>query len=76
MEVLDPRSGLVTQILQSLVKLVSSDTRLVAEQLDHCIRKLYLRWKPVGNPFGNESAAKPFAEMDLFTRVRFFSVFF
>lgn len=53
----------------ALIKMVTTNPRLAIEQFDEQTRKQFAAMKPEMNPFGEEGIARPFEEMDLFTKV-------
>lgn len=69
-----PQSALVEQIRLALIKMVTANPRLVMEQFDEQARKQFTINKPEMNPFGEEGHARPFWDMDLFTKA--FTCFF
>lgn len=64
-----PQSALVEQIRLALIKMVTANPRLVVGQFDEQTRKQFATNKPEMNPFGDEEDARPFRDMDLFTKV-------
>lgn len=69
MELLAPQSALIEQIRLALIKMVTANPRLVVGQFDEQTRKQFATNKPDMNPFGDEEDARPFRDMDLFTKV-------
>lgn len=67
---LAPRSPLVEQIKLALIKMVTSNARLLIEQFDDQARKQYLLNGAQANPFdGDNMTAILFNDMDLLTKI-------
>jgi hypothetical protein len=69
---LAPQSPLIEQIKLTLIKMVTSNARLLIEQFDDQARKQYLLNEAKANPFeGDDMAAISFNDMDLSIKVSF-----
>lgn len=67
---LAPQSKLVQQIQLALIKMVTSNPRLLIDQFDEQARKQYLLLKSDANPFeSDDEVAKSFVDMDIPTKV-------
>lgn len=68
---LAPQSPLIEQIKLTLIKMVTSNTRLLIEQFDDQARKQYLLNEAKANPFeGDDMAVISFNDMDLSIKIR------